>query len=99
MFRHLKPRHARGFLCLCASADTEPGGKPFCFLVGVMDGHDAPFAPVRYDKSPARLAPHNRAGRGRLPRGSFLNLFCSTALRSLRVFVIRGFEAVRTVLA
>jgi hypothetical protein len=27
-------------------------------------GHDAPFAPVRYDKSPARLAPHNRAGRG-----------------------------------
>src|SRR5262249_40643429 len=34
-----------------------------CFFARIV-GHDAPFAPVRYDKSPARLAPHNRAGRG-----------------------------------
>jgi len=45
-------------------AGTNQGGKPCSFMVGVVDGHDAPFAPVRYDKSPARLAPHNRAGRG-----------------------------------
>jgi len=36
MFRHLKPRHARGFLCLCASVDTEPGGKPSGFLVRIV---------------------------------------------------------------
>jgi hypothetical protein len=37
MFRRPSPRRELGLsFALCASAGTELGGKPFCFLVGVV---------------------------------------------------------------
>ena len=39
MFRRPSPRRELGLsFAHCASAGTELGGKPLCFLVGVMDG-------------------------------------------------------------
>jgi hypothetical protein len=52
---------------LCVSAG-EPGGHAVQFFGRSRDGHDAPPT-VRCDKSPARLAPHNRAGRGAYREG------------------------------
>src|SRR5262249_53584769 len=56
-----------GFILLSMYRQANQAGKPCSFLVD-RDGHDAPPT-VRYDHVPARLAPHNRAGRGAYREG------------------------------